>query len=113
MDFGKRRWAYVLVCAAPSLLVALREGLSWVDSVLVVGMIALFSVLAAIIAATAGYIIFSLVPRFLSFMGFLPDEYMFPDRLKICIDFGIASLAGAAVIVVSFGFPLYRLLFPV
>lgn len=112
MNFGKRRLVYVLVCAVPSLLVALRGGLSWMEALLLVGMVALFSVLATVIGATAGYIIFSLVPRFLYFMGFLPDEYMFPDQLKICIDFGIASLAGAAVIAVSFFFPLYRLFVP-
>lgn len=112
MNFGKRRLVYVLVCAVPSLLLALRGGLSLMESVLWLGMVALFSVLAMIAAALPTFIVFSIVPHFLHYLGFMPDEYMSSDQLKICEDFGIGVVVGAVVIAVSFGFPVYRLFVP-
>lgn len=112
MDYSKRRFVYVLICAVPWLLPALRGGLSLMDTVLWLGMVALFSVLAMIAAALPTFIVFSIVPHFLHYLGFMPDEYMSPDQLKICEDFGVGVVVGAVVIAVSFGFPIYRLFVP-
>lgn len=112
MDYSKRRFVYVLICAVPSLLLALREGLSLMDAVLFVGMVALFSALALMVVGLPAFIIFSIVPHFLHYLGFMPDEYMSSDQLKICEDFGVGVVLGAVVIAVSFGFPIYRLFVP-
>lgn len=112
MDYSKRRFVYVLICAVPSLLLALRSGGSLMDAVFLVGMIALFSVLALMVVGLPAFIIFSIVPHFLHYLGFMPDEYMSSDQLKICEGFGVAVVLGAVVIAVSFGFPIYRLFVP-
>ena len=112
MDYSKRRFVYVLICAVPSLLLALRSGGSLMDAVFLVGMIALFSVLALMVVGLPAFIIFSIVPHFLHYLGFMPDEYMSPDQLKICEEFGVVVVLGAVVIAVSFGFPIYRLFVP-
>ena len=112
MDYSKRRFVYVLICAVPSLLLALRSGGSLMDAVFLVGMIALFSVLALMVVGLPAFIIFSIVPHFLHYLGFMPDEYMSSEQLKICEDFGVGVVLGAVVIAVSFGFPIYRLFVP-
>jgi hypothetical protein len=112
MDYSKRRFVYVLICAVPSLLLALRDGLSLMESVLWLGMVALFSVLALMVVGLPTFIVFSIVPHFLHYLGFMPDEYMSSDQLKICEDFGVGVVLGAVVIAISFGFPIYRLFVP-
>lgn len=112
MDYSKRRFVYVLICAVPWLLLALRARLSLMDTVLGLGLAALFSVLALMAAAVPTFIVFLIVPHFLNYMGFLPDKYMSSDRLEICEEFGISVVLGAVVIAVSFGFPIYRLFVP-
>lgn len=112
MDYSKRRFVYVLICAVPWLLLAMRARLSLMDAVLGLGLVALFSVLAMIAAAVPTFIVFGIVPHFLHYLGFLPDEYMSFDQLNICENFGFVVVLGAVVIAVSFGFPIYRLFVP-
>ena len=112
MDFSKRRFAYVLICAVPWLLLMLRERPSLMDTVLWLGMVALFSVLAMIAVGLPVFIVFSVVPHFLHYMGFMPDEYMSHDRLRACEEFGISVVLGTVVIAVSLGFPIYRFFVP-
>ena len=112
MDYSKRRFVYVLICAVPSLLLALRSRGSLMDAVFLVGMIALFSALALMVVGLPTFIVFLIVPHFLHYLGFMPDEYMSSDQLKICEEFGVVVVLGAVVIAISFGFPIYRLFVP-
>lgn len=112
MDYSKRRFVYVLACAVPWLLLALRERLSLMNTVLLLGVVALFSVVAMCVAMPPVYIIFSVVPHFLHYMGFMPDEYMSHDQLKVCEDFGFGVVLSIVVIVVSLVFPIYCLFVP-
>ena len=112
MDYSKRRFVYVLICAVPWMLLVLRDGLSLMDAVLCLGLVALFSALALMVVGLPAFIVFSIVPHFLHYLGFMPDEYMSSDQLKICEEFGVVVVLGAVVIAISFGFPIYRLFVP-